>query len=176
MHRTTSRLLPFALVALVGLVLAACGGGAASAIPSASASPPAADGSASPPAGEPSDAGTGAEPGVPDSERVDPQPGQQNVLSIPIERFAATVEGRTATITVHWSSGVAPCSVLDQVLVNVSDETVDVTIREGTSDPSAVCMLVLQAKHTVVTVDLEPGTYTVRDTEGVAAPVELTVS
>jgi hypothetical protein len=112
---------------------------------------------------------------MPDSERVDPQSGQQNVLSIPIERIEATADGGTATITVYWSSGVAPCSVLDQVLVNVSDDTVDVTIREGTSDPNAVCMLVLQARHTVVTVDLEPGTYTIRDTEGMATPVELTV-
>lgn len=174
MHRTTSRLFPLAIVA-VAMALAACSGGAASATPSATASPPPAEESASPPAGEPSDAG-GVEPGMPDSERVEPQPGQQNVLSIPIERFEASVDGRTATITVHWSSGVAPCSVLDQVLVNVSDDTVDVTIREGTSDPNAACVLILQAKHTVISVDLEPGAYTIRDTEGLAAPVELTVS
>jgi hypothetical protein len=66
--------------------------------------------------------------------------------------------------------------VLDQVLLDVGDDTVDVTIREGTSDPNAVCVLMLQAKHTAVTVELEPGDYTIRDTEGVAAPVELTVA
>jgi hypothetical protein len=66
--------------------------------------------------------------------------------------------------------------VLDQVLLNVGDDTVHVTIREGTSDPNAACVLMLQAKHTVVSVELEPGDYTIRDTDGLAPPVEVTVA
>jgi hypothetical protein len=115
-------------------------------------------------------------PGIVESELVEPQPGQQNVVSIPIEQFDATVDGRTVTLMVRWSSGVAPCSVLDQVLVNVGEETIDVTIREGTSDPNAMCVLMLQSKHTIVSFDVEPGSYTIRDTEGTAPPVEITVS
>ena len=76
----------------------------------------------------------------------------------------------------RWLGGVAPCSVLDQVLLNVSDDTVDVTIREGTSDPDAMCVLMLQAEHTIVTAELELGDYTIRDTEGLAPPVEVTVA
>jgi hypothetical protein len=111
-----------------------------------------------------------------DSELVEPQPGQQNVLSIPIEKLEAATGGRTITITAHWSSGVAPCSVLDQVLVNVGEGTIDVTIREGTSDPNAMCVLMLQAKRTIVSIEVEPGSWTIRDTEGMAPPIEVTVS
>lgn len=167
---------PVVAVLLTVSVLAACSGGSAGSSPSDAHSPTLpAPASAAPPSESPPGAG-GVEPGMPDSERVDPQPGQQNVMSIPIERLEASADGRTVTITVHWSSGVAPCSVLDQVLLNVGDDTVDVTIREGTSDPNAACVLMLQAKHTVVSVELEPGDYTIRDTEGLAPPVEVTVA
>lgn len=167
---------PVVAAVLAVTVLAACSGGSAGSSPSGAPSPtPTVPGTAAPPSDSPPGAG-GFEPGMPDSERVDPQPGQQNVMAVPIERLEASADGRTVTITAHWSSGVAPCSVLDQVLLNVSDDTVDVTIREGTSDPNAVCVLMLQAKHTIVTVELEPGDYTIRDTEGLAPPIELTVA
>ncbi len=147
--------------------------GSPSAAPSAE---PSAVPSADPGASNEDGAGVPPAPGIIDSELVEPQPGQQNVLPIPIERFDATVDGRTVTLQIRWSSGVAPCSVLDQVLVDVGDETVDVTIREGTSDPNAMCVLMLQAKHTIVSFEVEPGTYTIRDTQGIAPSVEITVS
>ena len=177
----------FGMLVVSAFIVGCSSGGTPSGSPAASGPPSAA------PSAEPSDesspapsadpgasneigAGAPPAPGIIDSELVQPQPGQQNVLSIPIERFDATVDGRTVTLQIRWSSGVAPCSVLDQVLVNVGEETVDVTIREGTSDPNAMCVLMLQAKHTIVRFDVEPGTYTIRDTEGVAPPVEITVS
>ncbi len=172
----------FAMLVVVAIV-AACSGAAAT-------SPPGGGETTSPtpseaPSPEPSEAPSGSAdggngevpaPGIVDSELVEPQPGQQNVVSIPIEQFEATVDGRTVTLLARWSSGVAPCSVLDQVLINVGDETIDVTIREGTSDPNAMCVMMLQAKHTIVSFDVEPGSYTIRDTEGMATPVEISVS
>jgi hypothetical protein len=170
----TASLRPLLGLAVLSVALVACSAGGAATAPPTASPPPSAAPSASPDAqnGAPVDPG----PGVADSELVEPQPGQQNVLSIPIEKLEATAEGRTVTITAHWSSGVAPCSVLDQVLLNVGDETIDVTIREGTSDPDAMCVLMLQSKRTIVSLEVEPGTYTVRDSEGLAPPVEVTVS
>ena len=173
---------------VVSAVIAACSsGGSPSVSPAASGPPstapsaePSGESSAAPSAapGASNEIGAGAPPapGIVDSELVEPQPGQQNVIPIPIERFDATVDGRTVTLQIRWSSGVAPCSVLDQVLVDLGDETIDVTIREGTSDPNAMCVLMLQAKHTIVRFDVEPGTYTIRDTQGTAPSVEITVS
>lgn len=168
----------FGLLVVAALVAACASGGAATASPSPSAAPSAV------PSAEPSlqpsgsaEAGDGEEPGIGivDSELVEPQPGQQNVMSIPIESFEAGVDGRTVTLVIKWSSGVAPCSVLDQVLLDVGDDTIDVTIREGTSDPNAICVMMLQAKHTIVSFEVEPGTYTIRDTEGGAPPIEIVV-
>lgn len=157
-------LVPVALIVIV----AACGsGGAASPEPTASASPEIGDGVPGP--GEPA-------PGVPGSELVEPQPGQQNVIEVPIEKLEATADGRTVIMTAYWSSGVAPCYVLDQVLIDIGEGTIDVTIREGTSDPEAMCIMVLQAKHTVVSFEIDPGTWTIRDSQGQAPPVEVTVS
>jgi hypothetical protein len=125
-------------------------------------------------------AGGGSDPGGgavidPAGELVEPQPGQRNVMSVPLEKIEASVDGRVATITLHWSSGVAPCSVLDQVLIDSGDGTLGVTIREGTSDPQAICVMMLQAKWTVVELELEPGTWVIHDSEGGALPIEVTV-
>jgi hypothetical protein len=180
----TRTLRPIFGMLVVAAVVAACASG-----PTATGSPGAGSSSGPGPSEAPSaapsqapsgspDAGNGQPPapGIVESELVEPQPGQQNVVPIPIEQFDATVDGRTVTLLVRWSSGVAPCSVLDQVLVNVGEQTIDVTIREGTSDPDAMCVMMLQAKHTIVSFEVEPGSYTIRDTEGNAPPVEITVS
>ncbi len=173
----------FGMLVVSAFIVGCSSGGTPSGSPAASAPPSAAPSaepsvvpSANPGASNENGAGVPPAPGIIDSELVEPQPGQQNVLPIPIERFDATVDGRTVTLQIRWSSGVAPCSVLDQVLVDVGDETIDVTIREGTSDPNAMCVLMLQAKHTIVSFDVEPGTYTIRDTQGIAPSVEITVS
>jgi hypothetical protein len=165
------RATPVIAAAALSLLLAACSSAGGTAPPSdvpASSAPPAA--SADPGAtggGEP------AEPGGP--ELVEPQPGQQNVVSIPLERLEATADGTAVTVDASWTSGVAPCSVLDQVQVDVGDGTIDVTIREGTSDPNAMCVMIAQAKHTIFTVDVpSAGTWTIRDSQGGAAPIEVT--
>lgn len=171
----------FGLLVVAVLVAACASGGAATAPPAASdtpSAPPSAEPSApaAAPSASPDDAGQEPGVGIIDSELVEAQPGQQNVVPIPIEVFEASVDGRTVTLLIRWSSGVAPCSVLDQVLVDVGDESIDVTIREGTSDPNAMCVLMLQAKHTIVRFEVEPGPYTIRDTEGGARSIEITVS
>jgi hypothetical protein len=173
----------FGMLVVSALIVGCGSGGTPSGSLAASGSPstapsaePSAAPSADPGASNENGAGVPPAPGIIDSELVEPQPGQQNVLPIPIERFDAAVDGRTVTLQIRWSSGVAPCSVLDQVLVDVGQETIDVTIREGTSDPNAMCVLMLQAKHTIVSFDVEPGSYTIRDTQGTAASVEITVS
>lgn len=163
---------PFILRALLLAALVAACGGAATASGTPSSAPP-----SDPPAASPSpelEAPPGA-PGGPEAELVAPQPGQQNVSAVPIERFEAQAEGRTVTIAIYWASGVAPCSVLDQVILDVEPGTIAVTIREGTSDPNAICTLALQAKYTIVSLEVDPGTYTIRDASGgPAAPVEVT--
>lgn len=157
-----------ALVA-VALVLVACSSGGASTEPS---EPP-----ASPPPAASGDPGIGVpEPGG--AELVEPQPGQQNVHPVALERIDATASGRTITVDAYWTSGVDPCYVLDQVLVNVNDDlTVVLTIQEGTSDPDAICVMMAVPKHTIVSFEVPAsGTWTIRDSEGGAAPAEVVVS
>jgi hypothetical protein len=174
---------PFVLsTLLLAALVAACSGAAtASGTPSSAppSDPPAASPSpeleAPPGAGGGQDPGGPGAPGGPEAELVAPQPGQQNVSAVPIERFEAQAEGRTVTIAIYWASGVAPCSVLDQVILDVEPGTIAVTIREGTSDPNAICTMALQAKYTIVSLEVDPGTYTIRDASGgPAAPVEVT--
>ena len=162
---------------VVAVLVAACAGAGASAAPVASPAPPgSAPPSASPEVGSGDPGPVESRGGVPGSELVEPQPGQQNVVAVPIDQLEAAVDGRTVILTAYWSSGVAPCSVLDQVLIDVGEGTIDVTIREGTSDPEAMCIMILQAKHTVVSFEVDPGTWTIRDSQGQAPPIEVTVS
>ena len=85
--------------------------------------------SEAPPSGDP---GIGVpEPGG--VELVEPQPGQQNVHPVPLERLDATASGTTVSVDAYWTSGVDPCYVLDQIQVdtNDSDMTVDVTVTRA---------------------------------------------
>lgn len=170
----TSHLRPVLGLVVLALVLAACSAGTLPSDPPVDVEAPTSSESPAPGAGGGSDPGGGAVID-PAGELVEPQPGQLNVMSVPLEKIEASVDGRVATITLHWSSGVAPCSVLDQVLIDSGDGTLGVTIREGTSDPQAVCVMMLQSKWTVVELELEPGTWVIRDTEGGAPPIEVTV-
>jgi hypothetical protein len=156
-------------IATLGLVLAACSAGGATSAPTepAASEPPAA----------PGDPGIGnPEPGG--VELVEPQPGQQDVHPVALERLDATASGTTVSVDAHWTSGVDPCYVLDQVQINVNDDqTVDVTVVEGTSDPDAICVMMAVSKHTIVSFEVPgTGTWTIRDSQGGAPPVEVVVS
>jgi hypothetical protein len=168
MHSTSRRsLLPLTIALSLGFVLAACAGSPVEPSPLPTEPPPAVE------PGVPEDPGA---PGLGEDEAVEPQPGQQNTHPVALDALEARVENGVVLITARWTSGVEPCFVLDSVLVEKGDGTLDVTIVEGTSDPEAVCIMLAQAKHTVVAVDgLDAGTYTVRDTQGSAAPIEVVV-
>jgi len=109
---------------------------------------------------------------------VEPQPGQQNVHPVALEQIGASASGSTITADLAWTSGVDPCFVLDQVIVHINDDrTVDITVREGTSDPDAICVMLAVRKHTVVSFDVpSTGRWTIRDAEGGAPPVEVLVT
>ena len=100
--------------------------------------------------------------------------------SIPSRSSDSTRPRRATTVSVdaHWTSGVDPCYVLDHVEVHDNgDQTVDVTVIEGTSDPDAICVMMAVAKHTIFSFDVSgPGTWTIRDSQGGAPPVEVVVS
>ena len=83
-------------------------------------------------------------------------PGQQNVHPVALERLDATASGTTVSVDAYWTSGVDPCYVLDQVQVdeNDNDQTVDVTVIEGTSDPDAICVMMAVAKHTIFSFEV----------------------
>jgi hypothetical protein len=157
-------------IVTLGLALAACSAGGATSTLSAPApsDPPAASG----------DPGIGVpEPGG--VELVEPQPGQQNVHPVALERLDAAASGTAVSVDAYWTSGVDPCYVLDQVQVNVNDDdlTVDVTVTEGTSDPDAICVMMAVPKHTIFTFEVPAaGTWTIRDSQGGAPPVEVVVS
>jgi hypothetical protein len=112
-------------------------------------------------------------------ELVEPQPGQQNVHPVTLERMDATASGTVVSVDAYWTSGVDPCYVLDRVeaQINEEDKTVDITVQEGTSDPDAICVMMAVAKHAIFSFDVpSTGTWTIRDSQGGAPPVEVVVS
>ncbi len=146
---------------LVMVLLAACTGGGGSA-PSATAPP-----SATPPASVPGD-GDGL---------VIPKPGQLDPRPVPMDKLTATVDGRHVLITATWTSGVEPCYVLDTILVDKDGFTYTITLREGHGPDDVACIEIAQMKATRVDLgELEPGTYTIVDGAGGAAPIEVIVS
>lgn len=185
MNRPTPAVRPLHLLLGVALaaVLTACSGAAASPSPSPTPPPSAA------PSASPSDGlGSGTDPGggIVDpgagnggngGDIVVPVPGQQNVRAIPAESFEVDIDGRRVLVKVTWTSGVAPCYVLDSVDVQRVDNDFAILLNEGTSDPNQACIEIAQTKSTIVDLgELEPGTYTVSSPGGSAAPVSFTVS
>jgi hypothetical protein len=109
---------------------------------------------------------------------VVPKPGQLDVHPIPAETLAATAAGRRVTLTIDYTSGVEPCYVLDSIVVAVGDGgTFAITLREGRGPGDGVCIEIAESKRAIVELgELAPGTYTISDTTGGAAPITITVA
>jgi hypothetical protein len=187
---------PCLLIATVSLAIAACSSAAAPTQPaSASSSAPAAttpsttpsqpattDPSAGPddPVTGPSDPGAGGLPGsgIGDGGKlVIPHPGTANPHPVAVESIVTNVDGRHLTAKLSWTSGVEPCYVLDSVVVSKDGTTIDLTVVEGSTDPTAMCIEIAQTKSTIVDLgELEPGTWTIAATNSRIPPVTVTVS
>jgi hypothetical protein len=92
---------------------------------------------------------------IPKSSPVTPRPGMADVRAIGWDRVDVSGDGRT--LTVHFWSGVEPCSVLDRVDVRYGDDAVTITLFEG-HDPSAddedvACIEIAVAKSVTITLD-----------------------
>jgi hypothetical protein len=171
----SSRLRRVALIAALGLALAACSGAAA------------------PPASPSGDPGTGSggnigggggvvidpTPGDPAAGQpriVVPRAGQKDTHPVGAMRLQASVDGRHVLVKVTWYSGVEPCNVLDSVRVERSGTDVAITLIEGASQVDVACIEIAELKATIVDLgDLEPGPYTIRTTTGEAPPIAVTI-
>jgi hypothetical protein len=162
------------------LAVAACSSGAApSAPPSAAPSAvPSGDASQPPdaPGTSPPSDGMGQRPGVPGGNLVVPKPGQLDVHSVPADSLAARVDGSTILVTATWTSGVEPCNVLDSIIVAKGTGTFTITLREGHGPEEIACIAIAQQHRTEFEIpDVPPGTYTIADSGGLAAPITVTV-
>jgi hypothetical protein len=159
-----------AMLAVTMLAVAACS-------TSGTTSPPAASATNDP--GNP--AGTAVAPAVElpppaNSELVVPKPGQLDVREIPADLLEAEVDGRSVTIRITFISGVEPCYVLDTIVVTRGDHAFAVALRQGHAPGDFVCIDIAVTKHVLVDLgDLDPGTYTITDAMGGAAPIEVVV-
>ena len=159
-----------ATLILIPFLLGACAAGAASAPPSAPAAtdPGSPIATAMPPIGDP--------PAVDPGELTVPQPGQLDVREIRADRLDADIDGRAVTLRITFTSGVEPCYVLDTIAIQKGDHSFALTLREGHGPGDVACIDIAKTKHALVELgELEPGTYTVSDTTGGAAPIEFVI-
>lgn len=174
--------LTFVLAILVVAGIAACGSAAA---------PPATGAPSTPPTGllpgqDPNDS-VGVDLPAPSDDPalidplgriVVPKPGQLDVRPIPAQTLSAVAAGRHVTLTIDYTSGVEPCNILDSIVVAVGADakTFAITLREGHGPQDVMCIEIAESKRAMVDLgDLVPGTYTISDTTGGAAPIAVTV-
>lgn len=180
---------PAAVVLLAACAVTACASAASSAGPPTSSPPPAgsapSDGSGTS-AGDPGatpDPNAPVEPGGglpfdPNGGRiVIPKLGQLGVHPVPAQMLSATVTGRRVVVTIAYTSGVEPCNVLDSILVRPGPGSFGITLREGHGPDDVACIEIAEYRRAIVDLGaLEPGTYTITDDAGVAAPISVTVA
>jgi hypothetical protein len=156
------------------MLFAAC---SAAAAPSPSA--PLVDTSPDAPISAPPDDGSGGgtDPGgIGGGSLVVPKPGQLDVHDVSIDELHARVQGNSIFVTASWTSGVEPCNVLDQIVVNEGTGSYAITLREGHGPEDVVCIEIAMTKRTEFEIpDVKPGTYQITDATGRAAPIEVTV-
>jgi hypothetical protein len=114
---------------------------------------------------------------LPGADRlVVPKPGQLDVHPLPAQAFSAVVDGRHLVVTIHFTSGVEPCSVLDTIVVQLGQASFTMTLREGHGPGDAACIEIAESKRAVVDLgDPQPGTYDIVDGAGGAAPISVTI-
>jgi hypothetical protein len=159
----------------LSLLLAACSAGAASAPPSdAPSAPPS---TAPDPSEPPGDGGDGGNLAPDGAKIVVPRPGQLDVHPVSAETLTATVDGRRLTVAATWWSGVEPCTILDTVVVDSEDGGFAITLREGRGPEDVACIAIAEQHRTFIEFpnDLDPGTYTIRDSTGGAPPIEVVI-
>jgi len=166
---------PLALVLLV----TACTGAAGSSASTAPSSPPATV-APSPSVDPNAPVGTDVPPGGGDGGNaplVAPKPGQLEPRPVKMDELKADVTGRKVLVTATWTSGVEPCYVLDRIVVEKGADSFTITLFEGRGPGDPICIEIAQTKQTQVDLgDVAPGTYTIADGQGGAAPIEVTVS
>jgi len=109
---------------------------------------------------------------------VVPKPGQLDVHAIAAQTLTAVAAGRHVTLTIDYTSGVEPCSILDSIVVAVDADAQSfaITLREGHGPQDVVCIEIAESKRTIVDLgDLAPGTYAISDTTGGATPITVAV-
>jgi hypothetical protein len=154
---------------VLAVLLAACSSAGSAATSEPASRPPAAS-----PA--PSIAPGGLAPGG-DDALVVPRPGQLDVHPIAADSFAAHVDGRHVILTITYTSGVEPCSVLDTIVVERGDHAFAITLRQGHGPGNQVCIMIAKVMRTQVDLgELDPGTYTITDTMRGADPIQVLVS
>jgi len=172
------------VIVVTSVVLAGCATGS-SASPSATALVPAspAGSSGSVPSAIPSanpDLSPSAEPsvgGLPAPRIVTPKPGQLDVHPIAAEQLAAAVTGRNVVVEITYAIGVEPCYVLDSIVVDRGDRAFTITLRQGHGPGDAVCIQLAEIVRSFVDLgELQPGTYTVSDSQKGAPPISVTVT
>jgi hypothetical protein len=179
-HVTRPGSLTVVLAILVVAAVAACGSAAAPPVTEAPGSP-----ASLAPSQDPDSSVGIVEPAPSDDpvlidpagRIVVPKPGQLDVRAIPAQTLSAATAGRHVTLTIDYTSGVEPCNILDSIVVAVDAQAFAVTLREGHGpQQDVVCIEIAESKRAVVDLgELAPGTYTISDTTGGAAPITLTV-
>jgi len=114
---------------------------------------------------------------LPSPRIVTPKPGQLDVHPIAAEQLAATVTGRNVVVEITYAIGVEPCYVLDSIVVDRGDHAFTITLRQGHGPGDAVCIQLAEIVRSFVDLgELQPGTYTVSDSQKGAPPISVTVT
>jgi hypothetical protein len=106
-----------------------------------------------------------------------PKPGQLDVHPIAADGFTAEVNGHHVVLTIAYTSGVEPCSILDSIEVERGPGSFAITLREGHGPGEQVCIMIAKLMKTQIDLgDLDPGTYRISDAIGGAAAIRVVVS
>jgi hypothetical protein len=171
-ERQARFLVALASTLLLSVVLTACGTGAS--VPATGAPIETTPPSSAAPSGSGAPGGDFG-PGGSDALVV-PKPGQLEVHPIAADSFSARVDGRHVILTITYTSGVEPCSVLDTIIVERGKGSVAITLREGHGPGNQVCIMIAKVMRTQVDLgELDSGTYTITDTAGGADPIQVVV-